>query len=131
MKAISRGVAKDAAMKRSPSPSRSSSSETTTISPALKAAIAAVTLSATALSFPFGPFGREPEEIIRRDRALCFLEDQRRRLARNPGALQLQNCVTAPGETPMARAKSARYDLFPFKPCRRVSWSALTPLSIG
>ena len=71
--------------------------------------------------------GREPEEIIRRDGAFCFLEDQRRRLARNPGALLIAELRHGARRNTDGAREIRALDLFAFQAMRRVSWSALTP----
>ena len=61
--------------------------------------------------------GRKPEEIIRCDGASCLLEDQRRRLPRDPGAVLIAELRHgARRDTDCAREIRAR-DPFRLEPC--------------
>ena len=118
MNAIFSVVQSEAATIRSPSFSRSSSSVTTTISPRAKASMASAT--GLNMSSPLGAggalfrksFGVTAPSVSATIRSAVSRDSQ------DPCSRQIS--VTAPGETPMRRAKSARVTPLALKPVAKL-----------
>ena len=110
MKAIFSVVHSEAATIRSPSFSRSSSSVTTTISPRAKAWMASAT--GLSMSIPMRRRRAGAEKIVRASpRRASRRRSVRRSRATAKTRARGRSSVTAPGERPIRRAKSARVTL--------------------